>query len=78
MFMACWMELSYLLLRRDKEKTIGVIEILLQKRAGMRESRVDPEYEGIAKKMDLALENSVLKFAKFVAAAYMFLEAKKK
>ena len=43
----------------------------------MRESRVDPEYEGIAKKMDPALENSVLKFARFVAAAYMFLEAKK-
>ena len=65
------------LTHRDKDaRTVGIIEILLQKRAGIKESRIDPDYENIAKQMDPALENSVLKFARFVAAAYMVLEVR--
>lgn len=55
---------------------MGIIEILLQKRAGIKESRIDPEYETISKQMDPALENSVLKFARFVGAAFMVLEVR--
>lgn len=61
--------------RRNKDaRTIGIIEILLQKRASMKESRIDPDFENIAKKLDPALENSVLKFARFVAVAFSVLE----
>ncbi len=62
---------------RDKEpRTVGVIEILLQKRAGMKESRIDPEFDNIAKQMDPTLENAVLKFARLVGSAFLVLEVR--
>lgn len=46
------------------------MEIILQKRASLKESRVDPNFEEVGKRMDPVLENAVLKFSKFVASAY--------
>ena len=64
--------------KQKDTKTIGVIEIVLQKRASMKEARIDPEFENIAKKMDTSIENSVFKYAKFVASAFTVLELKYK